>query len=335
MRTLVTGATGFLGSHFAERLLEQGHKVRILARKTSNISLLKLTSSEIVLGDIEDYESLQPAVKGIDVVFHAAARVTPGWGTWKRFESSIVKGTDNMLRACVEAKVPRFLHVSSGSVHGKLCEGDTPLCESTPCDVPFRQDTYYDFAKQQAEDIAFKYHKQGSIQVSLIRIGAIYGPRDRLLADRVYRHVSPPLIVWPGESNPKYSIVYATDAADFAIVVATSDRAQGEVYNVAPPHEIRLRDFAAAMVKAMGKPKPQVTIPYSIAYFWCALMEEWSKLRRVEEMPYLTRSGLHFVNKGIYLDGSKAKQELGWEPKISLEEGTRLYVQWRRSTAKK
>jgi nucleoside-diphosphate-sugar epimerase len=169
----------------------------------------------------------------------------------------------------------------------------------------------------------------------MIRIGAIYGPRDRLLADRVYRHVSPPLIVWPGESNPKYSIVYATDAADFAILAATSDRAQGEVYNVAPPHEIRLRDFAAAMVKAMGKPKPQVTIPYSIAYFWCALMEEWSKLRRVEEMPYLTRSGLHFVNKGIYLDGSKAKQELGWEPKISLEEGTRLYVQWRRSTAKK
>jgi len=136
MRTLVTGATGFLGSHFAERLLEQGHKVRILARKTSNISLLKLTSSEIVLGDIEDYESLQPAVKGIDVVFHAAARVTPGWGTWKRFESSIVKGTDNMLRACVEAKVPRFLHVSSGSVHGKLCEGDTPLCESTPAMYP-------------------------------------------------------------------------------------------------------------------------------------------------------------------------------------------------------
>jgi nucleoside-diphosphate-sugar epimerase len=63
-------------------------------------------------------------------------------------------------------------------------------------------------------------------------------------------------------------------------------------------------------------------------------MEEWSRLRRVEEMPYLTRSGLHFVNRGIYLDGSKAKQELGWEPKISLEEGTRLYAQWRRAQGK-
>jgi nucleoside-diphosphate-sugar epimerase len=329
VRALVTGGTGFLGSHLVERLLERKYEVRVLARKTSNLTHLKTTKAEIVFGDVEDYESLRPAVKGVDVVYHAAARVTPGWGAWKRFESAIVKGTDNMLKASVEAGVPRFLHVSTGSVHGKLCEGDTPVSEATPCDVVFSRDSYYDFAKVQAEDIAFKYHKEGRIQVSIIRIGAIYGPRDRLLADRVYRHVSPPIILWPGRSNPKYSIVYVTDAADFAILVATSDRAQGEVYNVAPPHEIRLRDFAAAMVKAMGNPKFQVTIPYPIAYVWCALMEEWSRLRRVEEMPYLTRSGLHFVNKGIYLDGSKAREELGWEPKISLEEGTRLYVQWR------
>jgi nucleoside-diphosphate-sugar epimerase len=331
MRALVTGGTGFLGSHLVERLLERKYEVRVLARKTSNLTHLKTTTAEIVFGDVEDYESLRPAVKGVDVVYHAAARVTPGWGAWKWFESAIVKGTDDMLKASVEAGVPRFLHVSTGSVHGKLCEGDTPVSEATPCDVIFSRDSYYDFAKVQAEDVAFKYHKEGKIQVSMIRIGAMYGPRDRLLADRVYRHVSPPIILWPGRSNPKYSIVYVTDAADFAILVATSDRSQGEVYNMAPPHEIRLRDFAAAMVKAMGSPKLQVTIPYSIAYVWCALMEEWSRLRRVEEMPYLTRSGLHFVNKGIYLDGSKARQELGWEPKISLEEGTRLYVQWRRA----
>jgi len=334
MRTLVTGATGFLGSHLAERLLEQGAYVRILARKTSDLSYLKTTRANVVFGDVEDYDSLLPAVKGIDVVYHAAARVMPGWGAWKLFDSSIVKGTDNILRASVEAGVSRFLHVSTGTVHGKLCEGDTPVCESTPCDVLFCRDSYYDFAKLQGENVANNYHKEGKIQVSMVRIGAIYGPRDRLLADRLYRHMSMPIIVWPGQSNPKYSIVYVTDAADFAIIVANSDRAQGEVYNVAPPYAVPLRTFAAALLKAMGKPKPQVNMPYSVAYIWCTLMEEWSRLRHVQEMPYLTRSSLHFINKGVYLDGSKAKQELGWEPKVSLEEGTLLYVKWRRSQPK-
>jgi len=324
-----------LGSHLVERLLAQGHEVRALARKTSDITHLKNTGAEIIFGDVEDYESLLPAVKGVDVVYHAAARVMPGWGEWKLFESSIIKGTDNMLRASVEAGAPRFLHVSTGSVHGKLCEGDTPACESTPCDVVFSRDSYYDFAKMRAEDVAFEYHRKGKIQVSMIRIAAVYGPRDRLLADRVYRHVSLPLIVWPGKSNPKYSIVYASDAADFAILVATSDRAIGEVYNVAPTHEIQLRKFAAAMVKAIGGPKLEVTIPYSVAYVWCTLMEEWSRLRRVRDMPYLTRSGLRFVNKGIYLDGTKARDELGWQPTVSIGEGTRLYVQWRRSQKKR
>jgi len=335
VRTLVTGGTGFLGSHFVERLLEQGHEVHVLARETSDLSHLKTTGAEIFFGDIENHDSLLAAVKGVDIVYHAAARVTPGWGAWKWFESSIVRGTDNMLRASVEAGVPRFLHVSTGSVHGKLCEGDTPVCESTPCSLTFCPDAYYDYAKMQAEGVALDYHKKGKIQVSMIRIGAIYGPRDRLLADRVYRHMSTPIIVWPGESNPKYSIVYATDAVDLAILVAASDRAQGEVYNVADSHEVRLREFAAAMLKAMGGPKPQVNIPYSVAYVWCTLMEWWSRLRRVEEMPYLTRSGLRFVNKGIYLDGTKAREELGWQPRVSLEEGTRLYVRWRRAHDRK
>jgi nucleoside-diphosphate-sugar epimerase len=283
---------------------------------------------------MEDYESLLPAVKGVDVVYHAAARVMPGWGAWKSFKSSIIEGTDNMLKASVKAGVPRFLHVSSGSVHGKLCEGDTPVCESAPCAVAFSRGAYYDFAKMRAEEVALDYHKQGKILVSMIRIAAVYGPRDRLLADRVYRHVAFPIVVWPGRSNPKYSIVYATDAADFAILVATIDRAIGEVYNVAPMYEVSLRKFAAAMMKAMGGPKLEVTIPYSVAYIWCTLMEGWSRLRCVKDMPYLTRSGLRFVNKGIYLDGTKARDELGWQPKISVEEGTRLYVQWRRSQKK-
>lgn len=331
MRTLVTGGTGFIGSHIVERLLSQGHEVIALARTSSDISHLKTTAANIVVGDVEDYDSLRPAMEGVDIVFHAAARVTPGWGSWELFHSSIVKGTENMLRASAEAGISRFLHVSTGTVYGKYCEGDTPACESTECCVDFSPDTYYDYAKLKAEKIAFEYHNQGKIPVSIIRIGAIYGPRDRLLADRIFRQISLPIIVWPGELNPRYSVVYVSDAVELATLAATSDRAIGQAYNVAGKDVIRLRDFASAMVEAMGSRKPQVTIPYAVGYAWCSFVEGLARLQRLKDMPFLTRSSMKFLNKGLYLDGTKARDELGWEPKVSIDEGTRLYVEWRRA----
>ena len=213
-------------------------------------------------------------------------------------------------------------------------EGDTAACESTPCNVDFRRDTYYESAKVLAEEAAFKYHHQGRIQVSVIRPGAVYGPRDRLVADRVFRHVSGPVVVWPGQSDPMYSVVYASDTADCAIAAATSDWAAGRVYNVAPAEGIRFRDFAAAMIRATGGSKLHLTVPYGLSYCVCGALEGWSKLRRVDAMPYLTRSALRFLGKGVFLDSTRAREELGWEPRVSVEEGTGLYVQCRRSLEK-
>jgi len=89
------------------------------------------------------------------------------------------------------------------------------------------------------------------------------------------------------------------------------------------------------MIRAQGGPRLQLTIPYALGYVWCVLMEGWARLRRTKEQPYLTRCGLRFVNKGMFIDGSKARKELGWEPKVPMDEGNRLYVQWRRSQRKK
>ena len=336
MKTLVTGATGFLGSHIVERLLEQGHEVRALARKTSDINHLKTTGAEIVIGDVEDYDSICHAVGGMEVVFHAAARVMPGWGKWEDFERETVRGTENMLRASAEAGVSRFVYVSSGTVMGEASYGETPADESAPTGIAtFRYDTFYDHAKLQAEQLSIDYHKQGKLPVTVVRPCMVYGPRDRLLSDKSYRQFSVPIVVWPGKSNPRTAIVYVTDVVDCIILAATSDKAVGEIYNIAPPEVVWFRDFADAMLQAIGGRKLRVSIPYSVGYLWCASMEGWARLKRQKELPYLTRSGVRFLNQGMHIDGSKARKELGWQPKVSIEEGTRLYVQWRRSQEKK
>lgn len=332
MKALVTGGTGCVGSALVERLIEKGYSVRALVRKTSDLSHLKTTGAELVFGDVQDKESLAPAVDGVDIVFHAAAKVTPGWGTWEEFERTTVKGTQNLLDAAAKAKVPRFLQVSSYTVYEASCrESQTPVDESTPCSVAFTSETYYDYAKLLAEQACWEYHKEGKIRVSMIRIGSVYGPRDRLLADRIYRYVSSPIVLWPLKTDPKYAIVHALDVAELAILAATSEKAVGQVYNVAPLQPTTLKTFAHAMIRAQGGSRIEGTMPYSIAYIWCALMEGIAKLMRAKEMPFLNRYSVKIMQTECCMDGSKARRELGWEPRISAEEGTRQYVEWRRA----
>jgi nucleoside-diphosphate-sugar epimerase len=330
MKTLVTGSTGCVGSALVERLLARGYEVRALARKTSDLSHLKTTGAEIVFGDVADFDTLPPVVKGIDIVFHCAAKVTPGWGAWKEYEKTTVQGTENVLRASTEAGVKRFLQVSSVTVYGDACQkGDTPVDENTPCEARKTSSTFYDYSKMLAEQVCWGFHKQGKIQVSMIRIGSAYGPRDRLLADRNYINTMLPLVMWPGKCNPRYAIVHTHDIAELAIMAATSDKGVGQVYNVAGPDVVTLKDFTRVMAKARGGPKIMVTMPYTAVYLFATLNEEFAKLRRAKQMPFLNRYSIRQLKREGYLDGSKAKNELGWVPQLSLDEGIKQYLQWR------
>ncbi len=332
MKALVTGGTGCVGSALVQRLLERGFQVRALARKSSDLRHLKTTGAEIVFGDVTDYESLRAACQGVDVVFHAAAKVTPGWGTWEEFEKTTVRGTENLLKAAAAAGCSRFLQVSSFTVYGNACpKGDAGADETTECAVSLTPKTYYDYAKLLAERACWDYHRQGQITLSMIRIGSAYGPRDRLISDRMYRYAASPVILWPGTSNPRFAIVHSRDIADLCILAATSEKAAGEVYNIAPAEPTRLRQFAQAMVKARGGRKVWGSVPFSVAYVWCYLMELIARMLRAKQMPFLNRYFILQLNQECHLDGSKARRELGWVPQVSLEEGTREYVAWRRA----
>jgi nucleoside-diphosphate-sugar epimerase len=167
--------------------------------------------------------------------------------------------------------------------------------------------------------------------VTVIRVGSAYGPRDRLLADRNYVNTLTPIAMWPRSCNPRYAVTHTYDIAELAILAATSEKAAGQVYNVSGPRVVTLKDFARAMGKAQGGPRVWLEIPYPVVYFVASVMEDFARLRRARGMPFLNRYYLRTIHKEGYVDGSKARRELGWEEKISLEEGARLYVAWRRS----
>ena len=332
---LITGGSGLLGGHIVERMSQQGHKVRALVRQTSDIEHLKTTGAEIVYGNVEDYDSLVAAAKGMDVIIHAAARVLPGWGQWRDFESCIVEGTENLLNASIEAGVKRFVYVSSGTVVGKAALGDKPADETAPyIDVELTREAYYDHAKAKAEQIVLDYHKQGKISATVVRPCMIYGPRCRLLTDRIYRYVKM-FPVLPGNAMAKTALVHVHDVADCVILAATSEKSWGQVYNIGPAEIVTFRDFINSMAKATGKSEFKIVIPLGVVFASAAVMEMWGRLIRSEDAPFLTRSDIKFVRDGMYIDSSKARKELGWQPKISIEEGCRQYVEWRKTQKKK
>jgi nucleoside-diphosphate-sugar epimerase len=140
-----------------------------------------------------------------------------------------------------------------------------------------------------------------------------------------------PISFFPGRGNPRAPIIYVSDVADCSVLAATSEKAAGEVYHVVPHSEIRWRHLASAMAKAAGKPDRRISIPVWLLYGSGVLLEWWGKLLRMKHPPLFTRAAARFFTEDMNVDGSKAKRDLGWEPKISIDEGCKLYVQWRRS----
>ena len=333
MKALVTGATGFIGGHIVDSLLVAGHRVRGLARNTEKAARLRHVGVDVVMGDVTDIESLRAAAKGIDSVFHAAAKVTD-WGPWPEFEAVTVRGTENILQAAAGAGVRRFLHVSTVGVYdekavavgaGRMGE-DTPL--TSGADLSFG---FYARSKMLAERAAFRYHQEGKLTVSAIRPAWVYGPRDESIFPRMVQFLKSPLAAWVGKFDPVIGLIYVTDVADLAVGAATIEAAAGQTYNAAPEEDVRLREFINAVCRALDMKPPRRSVPYPVAAALATLVETWARLTRSKEPPVVTRAALTLQTVDQRFDISKAKRDLGWEPKVSMEEGVRATAAWARA----
>lgn len=326
MKALVTGATGLLGSHIVDKLLERGDEVRALARPTSDLSYLLEREVAVVYGDLRDLDSLRMAAQGTDVVFHAGALVSD-WGPWQEFFDSTVKGTENMLEAAAAEGVPRFLHVSTDGVYsrkylGKLMEENTPLE-----DRPLIWD-YYRQAKVEAERLVWRYHQAGKLQVSVVRPGLIFGPRDRVMLPGIVRYLHSRPKLFLGRGDNRLPFVYAGDVAEACILAVTVEAAVGQAYNVSSDEIVTQRDLMTAVAEAIGVEPPRRSLPYAIAYSYGFLLEVLGKLTGRRERPLLTRMAVTIVGRDYREDVTKANRELDWRPKVSLKEAIKLSVDW-------
>lgn len=327
--SLVTGATGFFGSHIVDRLTERGESVRALVRESSDTTHLESKGVDLAIGDITIPLTIGAAMKGVDTVYHAAATVTD-WAPWTDFQTVTVDGTQNLFSAAVTAEAKRVVHVSTDAVYALSALKGT-ITEDSPLEKRFGWLDYYRRSKSIAERTARRFMQGGNVEVSIVRPGLLLGERDRAIFPGTVAFLKSGTSTYIGSGNNRLPYVYAGDVADACILAATTDAAAGNIYNVASEEAVTQRDVFNTIAEATDLRPPKRSMPTRLVYSLALAMEAISLATGRRSRPAMTRYGINILALDYREDVSKIKHELGWEPKVSLREAIKRTMEWRES----
>lgn len=320
-KVLVTGATGFAGSHLTRRLLDEGQEVRVLARPTSAVSQLELAGAEVFVGDVTDEEGVRRAVEDVRTVYHLAAVFRRAGLPDSAYWAVNYGGTRNMLLASLDAGVRRFIHCSTVGVHSHV---QNPPADET---APYEPGDVYQRSKCKAEQVALKFHEEQGLPVTVIRPSGVYGPGD-LRWLKLFKAIAGRRFIMLGSGRTFIHMVYISDLVDAFRLAADSPNAVGRVYIVAGERYVTLNELASTIAKAVNAPVPELHIPVKLVRILSGICEDVCRILRLE--PPIFRRRVDFFVKNRAFDITRAKTDLGYSPKVDLEEGIGRTARWYR-----
>lgn len=327
MRVFITGATGLIGSHVAERLRARGDAVTALVRPSSDTAHLESLGCDLARGDLGDPpEGLATAMRGCDAVIHAAARVFRG-GSRQSFLRENVDGTVAVLTAASLA-APRVVHLSSVAVYAGL-PLDRPLTEDRWTEADPERQNAYAASKHLAERAAWQLAEAGAIRLTTVRPAVVYGERDRAATPIMVRYATLPLVPLLGGGDTTLPLLYAGNVA--RAIVAALDRPAGEGrgYNLGMDQPVTARQMVATIRREMGRPtrRRMVTVPAVVPRSLAGFLDVVGGLVPVAGRTGFIRAARSLVTDNPY-DSTRARLELGWRGAITHEEGLRRTLGW-------
>jgi nucleoside-diphosphate-sugar epimerase len=323
---LVTGATGLLGSHLAERMVARGARVRALVRHASATQFLDDLGIEIVRGDLTDRAACEAALAGIARVFHCAAKVGD-WGRWREFQTGCIDATRTLAHAALSAGIDRFIHISSTSAYGHPTEGQAPIDESAALGQSVWMLDYYTRSKVDCELVLWALAGAG-LPLTVIRPSWLFGERDRTTVPRLVREFRRGRVLKVGNGDNPLSAVYAGVVADAAILAADDPASRGEAYNVTSQGRITQREFLDMFADALKVPRVTRQIPYSLAFAGGFLLELQGRVLLSSRPPRVTRYGAWLLGRDLEYSTEKARTRLGWQPFIGYHESIERTLHW-------
>ncbi len=322
MRVLVTGGSGFLGSHIAEQLKAAGHDVACLVRGSSRTAFLDEMGVELVRGEMRDASSLAQAVDGCDAVVHAAGVVKAR--TLEAFRDVHVGGTVALATAALTRRVRRFVHVSTAGVMGPVAPGARHRVGD-----PEHPQTMYATTKLEGERALLE--RRGELSTVVIRPPAIYGPRDSeiLALFKMVRRAH--LAVRLGHSLRRVSMVYATDAASVCVRALTADVPSGATYFVDDGAVHSVESMAHAIAEAYGvRLLGTPSLPEAIVRAAARLSDGYAAATKRAVMFSTDKLG-ELLMEEFLVDAESARRDLGFVAEVDFAEGARRTAAWYRT----
>jgi len=307
---LVTGATGCLGRAVIARFLRDGHRVVAASRGAPRARDALPEGARPVALDVTRPETLAPALEGVDVVVHAAAKVGD-WGRRGDFRAVIDGGTRNLVEACIGRRLERFVHLSSVIFYG--LHGSGVMTESMlPGDLSWP----YAEAKVAAEEVVRRAHREHGLRAVILRPGNFFGPGSRLFTERPVELLRRGLLSLPPDAG-KANLVFVENVAAAVRAVAFEEAAVGEVFNVVDDTELDWRGLFDLYAAALGA-RPVATRPTWILRSLAAGMEGVAYL--TGRPPLITRNAIDYLRfRGTYAKG-KLGNRLGFQAEVPFEQ---------------
>ena len=314
---LVTGGNGFLGSHLCSRLQEQGYQVRILARRHGNEAPREGCTT--IWGDIRDAAVVDQAVEGADRVIHTVSNFRHGGSDKGEAHAINVLGTRYVLEACHRHGVQQLIHCSTIGVHGDVKE--IPATESTP----FNPGDLYQETKLEAELEVHRFAEEKGLNVTVIRPISLMGPGDNRML-KLFRMIKKGRFVKIGPCSAFFQPAYIDDVVDGFLLCLANQQAMGEVFIIGGDEYVSLEVLFTLIAEEMAVTPPRVRIPLRPVLrlaSWCEAVCVPLGIN-----PPLHRRRVRFFQNNRAFRVDKAKERLGYAPKVSLREALRRTIAW-------
>ena len=323
MRTLVTGAAGFVGSHLVEALLARGDEVIAVERPGARRGWLKGLDVDFVDCGLHDRRRLRELVAGTGVIYHLAALTEAR--TPAECYAVNTQGTANVVRAaadCAPDKRPRLVFMSSLAAVGPAKSGQRLDADTIPMPL-----SHYGRSKLQAEAVIHAYADR--VPSVICRCPAVYGPRDTVVL-KLFRMVAKGFALTVGPWHRRVSLIHAADAVDGLISAGVSPNARGRTYYLAHPEPATWGDFVGAVAGALGRDPLRLALPVGVAQVVAVAAEAAAHVQR--RAAVLNRDRVREMSQECWVcDTGAAALELGFTPQLALENGVRATADWLRS----
>lgn len=319
--SVVTGASGFVGSHMVDLLLSRGHHVKCIVRKSSSLRWLEGKPVEIFDSGLFDMESLKNILKDADYLFHIAGVVKA------KTEEGYIKGnvetTENLLDVIAEVNpvIKRAVIVSSQTACG-------PSFGSKPCDENTKPHpiTTYGRSKLAQEELSKKYMDR--FPVTIIRPPAVYGERDTEIY-LILKTFKQGLMTLVGFDKKQVSLIHVEDLVNGIYLAAVTEKAAGQTYFISSEVFYDWLQVSGIIAEAMGRKALNVRIPHPIVYLVAAIAQFFAMFSK-QPATFNLEKARDFVQKDWTCDVSKAVRELGFRQNISIQEGMKRTIEWYR-----